>query len=48
VIGVVAILLAIFVIGPIGLFLVGAAWSAIHGWLQSDAADARTDDAGAR
>jgi hypothetical protein len=29
VLGVVAILLALFVIGPIGLFVVGAIWSAI-------------------
>lgn len=40
-IGVVLILLALFVVGPIGLFLVGAAWSALNGWLLSDDADLR-------
>ena len=43
-IGVVLILLVIFVIGPIGLFVVGAAWSAVTGWLMSEDADARTAD----
>ena len=38
--GVVLVLLALFVIGPIGLFVVGAIWSAIGAWLLSeDAAD---------
>ncbi len=41
IIGPIAILLVLFVIGPIGLFLVGAAWSALQGCLQSDAADRR-------
>jgi hypothetical protein len=36
VIGAVAILIALFVIGPIGLMLVGAIWSALQGWLQSE------------
>jgi hypothetical protein len=40
-IGAVAILLALFVIGPIGLMLVGALWSALEGWLQSEDADRR-------
>jgi hypothetical protein len=40
-IGPVVILLVLFVIGPIGLFVVGAMWSALQGWLQSDAADRR-------
>jgi hypothetical protein len=44
VIGAVLILLVIFVIGPIGLFVVGAAWSAITGWLMSEDADARAAD----
>ncbi len=43
VIGVIAILLALFVVGPIGLFVVGGAWSALQGWLQSDDADRRTE-----
>jgi hypothetical protein len=41
IIGPIAILLALFVIGPIGLFIVGGLWSAVQGWLQSDAADRR-------
>jgi len=36
VVGVVLVLLVIFVVGPVGLFVVGAAWSALHGWLLSD------------
>ena len=43
-IGAVLILLVIFVIGPIGLFVVGAAWSALTGWLMSEDADARAAD----
>jgi hypothetical protein len=43
VIGIIAILLALFVVGPIGLFAVGAAWSALQGWLQSDEADRRLE-----
>lgn len=41
IIGPIAILVVIFVIGPIALFLVGGGWSAIHGWIESDAADRR-------
>jgi hypothetical protein len=38
--GAIIILVAMFVVGPIGLFLVGAIWSAAHGELESmDAAD---------
>jgi hypothetical protein len=44
VIGVVLILLVIFVIGPIGLFVVGGAWSALTGWLLSEDADRRAAD----
>jgi hypothetical protein len=44
VIGAVAILVALFVLGPIGLFLVGAAWSALQGWLQSEDAFERAKD----
>jgi hypothetical protein len=42
VIGAVAILFALFVVGPIGLMLVGAAWSALQGWLQSEDAFRRS------
>ena len=40
-VGVVLVLLAIFVVGPIGLFVVGAVWSALNGWLMSADADDR-------
>ena len=43
-IGVILVLLAIFVVGPVGLFVVGAAWSALNGWLLSEDADARAAD----
>jgi hypothetical protein len=39
--GAIIILVAMFVVGPISVFLVGAIWSAINGWLQSADADAR-------
>jgi len=42
--GAVAILIALFVIVPIGLMLVGAAWSALQGWLQSEDAYRRHKD----
>jgi hypothetical protein len=41
VIGAVLIILVIFVVGPVGLFVVGALWSALHGWLLSEDADTR-------
>jgi len=40
VIGVVLLIFAMAVVGPIGLFLVGAIWSAVVGWLLSEDADA--------
>ncbi len=40
-IGVVLVLLGIFIIGPIGLFITGALWAALTGWLSSEDADAR-------
>jgi hypothetical protein len=40
--GVVLVLLALFVAGPIGLFVVGALWSGAFGWLAADDADRRT------
>ncbi|HWS46034.1 MAG TPA: hypothetical protein VN636_09260 [Acidimicrobiia bacterium] len=43
-VGPVLILLALFVVGPIGLLLVGAAWSAVNGWLLSDDADRAHSD----
>ncbi len=43
-VGVVLVLLVIFVVGPVGLFVVGAAWSALTGWLMSADADARASD----
>ncbi|HEV7525016.1 MAG TPA: hypothetical protein VGP92_08625 [Acidimicrobiia bacterium] len=43
-VGVVLILLVIFVVGPVGLFVVGGAWSALTGWLMSADADARAAD----
>ena len=39
--GVVLVLLAMFVVGPIGLFITGALWAALTGWLSSEEADAR-------
>jgi hypothetical protein len=39
VVGVVLILLAMFVIGPILIFAGGAIWSAITGWLLAEDAD---------
>jgi hypothetical protein len=44
VIGVVLILLFIFIVGPIGLFVVGGVWSALTGWLLSADADDRAAD----
>jgi hypothetical protein len=39
--GAVIILIVLFVVGPIGLFIVAGGWSALQSWLQSDAADVR-------
>jgi hypothetical protein len=48
VVGVVLVLLALFVAGPIGLFIVGALWSALGSWLLTeDAQDAAEAPAGA-
>ena len=38
-VGVVLVLLFIFIVGPIGLFVVGAIFSGLAGWGLSDAAD---------
>jgi hypothetical protein len=40
--GAVLILIGLFVIGPILLFLVGAIWSGLFGWILADDADRRT------
>jgi hypothetical protein len=39
--GAIVILVAMFIVGPIGLFVTGALWSAVNGELQSVAADTR-------
>ena len=43
-VGVVLVVLVIFIVGPVGLFVVGGAWSALTGWLLSADADARAAD----
>jgi hypothetical protein len=40
-VGVILILVAMFVAGPIGVFVLGVMLSAAHGWLESEAADDR-------
>ncbi len=47
-VGVVLVLLALFVAGPIGLFVVGALWSAAFGWLAVDDAEQHAGEAGAQ
>jgi hypothetical protein len=42
--GVVIILVVLFILGPIGLFVAGALWSALNGWLLSDDADKRAGE----
>jgi hypothetical protein len=39
VIGVILLLIAMAIVGPVGLFLVGAIWSGVSGWALSDDAD---------
>jgi hypothetical protein len=41
--GAVLMLIAMFVIGPILLFLAGAVWSAVFGWLHVVDAEQRAD-----
>jgi hypothetical protein len=43
VVGIVLIVVAMVVVLPIGLFLVGALWSALFGWLGSEDADVRAE-----
>ena len=38
-IGAVILIFAMLVVGPVGLFLVGAIWSGVSGWVLSDDAD---------
>ena len=40
-VGVVLILLAMFVVGPIGLFVVAGIWSALFSWLLVDDTERR-------
>ena len=42
-IGVVLLIFAMAVVGPVGLFLVGAIWSALTGWMLSDDAERRAE-----
>jgi hypothetical protein len=43
VLGVVLIVLALVVVGPIAIMLGGAIWSALVGWLLTDDADQRAE-----
>ncbi|MDQ1520042.1 MAG: hypothetical protein QOI55_1115 [Actinomycetota bacterium] len=45
--GVILVLVALFVVGPMALFLAGAIWSALLGWLLTDDADRRAGTAAA-
>jgi hypothetical protein len=42
-VGPILILLALFVVGPIGLFIVGGLFSAAHGQLEVEAAEKRAN-----
>jgi hypothetical protein len=44
VIGAVILIVAMLIVGPVGLFAVGAIWSAISGWALSDDADVPAAD----
>jgi hypothetical protein len=37
--GAIILLVGMFVVGPIGLFAVGAIWSALFGWLETETAE---------
>ena len=41
--GAIIVLFVMFVVGPIGIFAVGAIWSALAGWLLTADADARAE-----
>ena len=45
--GAILMVIAMFIIGPILLFLVGAAWSAVLGWFLAEDADSRAEPADA-
>jgi hypothetical protein len=42
-VGAVIILVVMFVVGPIGVFVLGAIWSAANGWLLTNDADTPAD-----
>jgi hypothetical protein len=46
--GPVLVLLVMFLIGPIGVFLVAAIWSAVFGWLLVDDTEHHAGEAGAQ
>jgi membrane glycosyltransferase len=41
--GVVIIILAMVLVGPVAVMLVGAAWSALFGWMVGNDADQRAE-----
>ena len=41
--GVVLIVLALVLVGPVAIMLAGAVWSALMGWLLGDDADQRSE-----
>ena len=41
--GVVLIVLALVLVGPVAVMLAGAVWSAVVGWLLGDDADTRAE-----
>ena len=41
--GALAFVVAMVLVVPVGVMLVGAAWSAVFGWLESSDADAESD-----
>jgi hypothetical protein len=43
VIGAVLLIIAMAIVGPIALFVVGAIWSGVSGWVLSDDADASAE-----
>jgi hypothetical protein len=43
VLGVVLVVLALVLVGPVAVMLAGAAWSGVVGWLLGDDADTRAE-----
>lgn len=41
--GAVLLLIAMFIVGPIGLFLAGAIWSGLFGWMLVDETNERAE-----